>query len=399
MMQLFQSKTLPGNLFALVILVILGGCATSDPTPPTPLADIPESGISVEEAWDYSVSGAGEDLRLALRPAVDSKRVYIADYSGSIVALDRATGEEAWEFDTYDFSFWGKSDFLPFAGGPAAGEGIVVAGTDEGTVVALDAESGELKWRADVAGEVLAAPAIGNGLVVLRVSNGSLIALHAGTGEQAWATGRETPALTLRGLSTPVITDNQVIVGFDNGRVVAVSASDGSSIWEAQIGIPGGKTVISELVDVDAEIAVFREDVYATSYNGTLTNLVLRSGDKLWEEEMSSTHSPAVDYSNVYATDQDGNVYAFDRLSSREIWKQSALLYRDVTGPVMLEQLIVVADFEGYLHFLNRDTGEIMTRIEHDGEPIRMRPVADGDMLFVQSDDGDIAAYRIVRNP
>lgn len=393
MMVAFNSKQL--SAFAL-LLAVLSGCATSDPTPPTPLADIPETDIAVEEVWDYSVSGAGEELRLALRPATDGERVYVADYAGSIIALDRQSGEEVWEFDTYEFSFWGESTFLSFSGGPSVGEGMVVAGTDEGIVVALTAESGEEKWRADLRGELLAMPAIGSGLVVLRVSNGSLIALDVRTGEEVWATGRETPSLTLRGLSAPVIANNQVIVGFDNGRVVAVNVNDGSSNWDAQIGIPGGKTVISELVDVDAEVAVFRDDVYATSYNGALTNLVLQTGDELWKEEMSSTHSPAVDYSNVYATDQDGNVYAFDRLSSREIWKQSGLLYRDVTGPVIFGQMIVVADFEGYLHFLDRDSGNIVARVEHDGEPVRMRPLADDDMLFVQSDDGDIAAYRIV---
>ena len=387
------------NLFlGLSAIAILGGCATSDPTPPTPLADIPDSGISVNEVWDYSLGGAGEDLRLALRPAVDSKHVYVADYGGSIVALDRQSGDEVWEFDTYDFSFWGESTFLAFSGGPATGDGLVVAGTNNGIVLALAADTGEEKWRKDVQGEILAAPAVGDGLVILRISDGRLLALDTGSGEEAWVTGRETPSLTLRGLSTPVITSGQVITGFDNGRVVSVSSRDGSSLWETQIGVPGGTTVISELVDVDAEVAVFRDDVYATSYNGALTNLVLQSGDELWKEEFSSTHSPAVDYSNVYATDQDGNVFAFDRLSSREIWKQPGLLYRAVTGPVTFEQMIVVGDFEGYLHFLDRDTGEIKARIAHDGEPIRMRPVADGDMLFVQSDDGDIAAYRIVRN-
>lgn len=395
MMHLLRTR----NLFvSLLAIALLGGCATSDPTPPMLLTDIPESDVSVEEVWDYSVSGEGEDLRLSLRPAVDAERVYVADYLGTIVALDRESGDEVWEYDTYDFAFWGESSFLSFSGGPAVGEGVVVAGTDDGEIVALDAETGELRWRTNVRGELLAAPAIGAGLVILRISNGSLIALDVRTGEQSWSTGRETPALSLRGLSTPVIAGDKVIVGFDNGRVVAVDVNDGASLWEAQIGIPGGTTVISELVDVDAEVAVFRDDVYATSYNGALTNLVLQSGDELWKEEMSSIHSPAVDYSNVYATDQDGNVFAFDRLSSREIWKQSNLLYRDVTGPIIADRLVVVADFEGYLHFLDRDTGEFKARIEHDGEPVRMRPVADGDMLFVQSDDGDVAAYRIVRN-
>lgn len=395
MMQLSNFRNL---LLATLAIVFLGGCATSDPTPPTPLAEIPETAISVKEVWDYSLSGDGEDLRLALRPAVDSRHVYVADYSGSIVALDRQSGDEVWEFDSYDFSFWGDSTFLAFSGGPATGDGLVVAGTNDGTVIALAADTGEEQWRKDVQGEILAAPAVGEGLVVLRISDGRLLALDTASGEEVWATGRETPSLTLRGLSTPVISNGQVITGFDNGRVVAVSSQDGSSLWETQIGVPGGTTVISELVDVDAEVAVFRDDVYATSYNGSLSNLVLQSGNELWKEEFSSTHSPAVDYSNVYATDQDGNVFAFDRLSSREIWKQPGMLYRDVTGPVTFDQLIVVGDFEGYLHFLDRDTGEIKARVEHDGEPIRMRPVADGDMLFVQSDDGEVAAYRIVRD-
>ncbi|MDX1454316.1 MAG: outer membrane protein assembly factor BamB [Gammaproteobacteria bacterium] len=379
----------------LATLALAAGCASNDPTPPTPLTDLPTAGYEVREVWTHSLSSLGEELRFGLRPSHADGRIFVADHKGHVVALDAQTGSVQWEFDSYEFAWWGPSEYMPFSGGPSVGEGIVAVGTSDGRVLALDAGSGEQRWQAEVTGEVLAPPAIGAGLVVVRLANGYLVALDAASGEVRWETGREIPSLTLRGLSTPVMARDKVIVGFDNGRVVAVRTDDGSTVWESQVSVPGGRTVISELVDVDAEVAVFRDDVYVTGYNGALVNLMLQTGDELWNEELSSLLSPAVDFSDVFIVDEEGKVRGFDRLSGRDLWTQEGLLYRGATAPVIFQDKVVVGDEEGYLHFLNRATGEIEYRIEHDGEPLQQRGVIAGELLVVQSADGDVAAYRL----
>lgn len=387
------------RISALVALLILtSACATYDPTPPTPLADFNDV-VEIDAVWSHNLSAAGEDLRLGLRPAMDARHVYLADHKGVVVALERDSGDVVWEFDSWDFAWWGESRYVPFSGGPSVGEGLVVAGSLKGDVYAFDSASGEQRWHVNVGSEVLAPPAIGNGAVVLRVLDGRVIALNVDDGSQRWFSQREMPTLTLRGISAPVIVDNTVIAGFDNGRIVAYTLDSGETLWEAPIAVPSGGSVLDELVDVDGAVVNYRNDIYSVAYHGTVTAIALESGSVLWRvENISSIATPALDASDIYVTDADGVLRAYSRLSGRVDWDQAILKYREVGAPAVYQDWVVVGDLDGYLHFFNRTTGELEGRESHDGEPIRLAPTSDDDLLLVQSEDGDVVAYRVVRN-
>jgi outer membrane protein assembly factor BamB len=94
----------------------------------------------------------------------------------------------------------------------------------------------------------------------------------------------------------------------------------------------------------------------------------------------------------LYLTDIKGHVYAIDRSNGLERWSQLLLTNRGVTGPAVLEKYLVVGDFEGYLHWLDQETGEIVARYELDSSGIFSTPTVAEDILFVQSRDGDLQA-------
>ena len=55
---------------------------------------------------------------------------------------------------------------------------------------------------------------------------------------------------------------------------------------------------------------------------------------------------------------------------------------------------IVVGDFEGYLHWLDMGTGEILARHSTDGDRITNAPVVADGIVYVLTDSGTLAAFR-----
>ena len=61
------------------------------------------------------------------------------------------------------------------------------------------------------------------------------------------------------------------------------------------------------------------------------------------------------------------------RLAS-SVWKQDKLAHRQLRAPQPVGELVAVGDFEGYVHFLARETGAFVARYATDGGPVRAAP-------------------------
>lgn len=75
-------------------------------------------------------------------------------------------------------------------------------------------------------------------------------------------------------------------------------------------------------------------------------------------------------------------------------WEQDKMKRRGLTAPAIDGDSLVVGDFEGYLHWLDKATGEIVARQKTDGERITNSAVTDAARVFVQTDSGKLLAFR-----
>jgi outer membrane protein assembly factor BamB len=368
----------------LALALVSVGCSKEkDVDPPAELVDFAGQ-LDPARVWSAKTGGGDEVLRLALRPVLADDRVYIAGHGGDVQALEPGSGRSLWRVKTG----------LELSGGPTSGEGIVVAGTAAGDVIALDAATGAERWRVAVGGEVLAAPAIGGGLVVVRTVDGRLRGLRVADGAEAWSYEEPVPRLTLRGNGGPVIDGDMVLAGLDNGKVVALALASGDLLWTATIAPSRGRTEIERLADIDSPIRVIGQDVYVVGYQGRVAMLARESGQIWWGREMSSHRGLAADAEKLYVTTADSAVVALRRRDGTELWRQDQLLRRSLTAPALQEQVLVVGDFEGYLHWLDATTGELIGRAKSGAGRISNAPVAAGDLLLLQTDSGEVQAYR-----
>jgi outer membrane protein assembly factor BamB len=371
--------------FALLsVLAALAACSKDKTAePPAELVDIKQS-LPVERLWSTSVGGGGEKLRLALGLAAGDDVLYAASRKGEVRALDAATGRTRWESDVE----------VELAAGPSAGEGLVVVGTSSGTVIALESADGKERWRAKLSGEVLAAPLVAGGRVIVRTVDGRLRALEAADGKEAWMVEDLVPRLTLRGTSAPVRAGDVVFCGFDSGRVMAVSIPTGDILWQAQVSTPRGRSELERLADIDAAVRVAGDEVYAVGYQGRVAMIARESGQIWWTRDLSSYRDIGMDEGQLYVASSDGDVVALRRRDGGVVWQQTGLKRRGLGAPVVHGGAVVVGDFDGYLHWLDRETGRFVARERPGSTRFATTPIVVGDRLFVIDDGGEITAFR-----
>jgi outer membrane protein assembly factor BamB len=97
----------------------------------------------------------------------------------------------------------------------------------------------------------------------------------------------------------------------------------------------------------------------------------------------------------LIASSSQGLVVAMRRSDGSVSWEQEALRQRALTAPVIDGETLVVGDFEGYLHWLNRRDGQLMARAKTDGERITNAPLAAAGHVFVQTDGGRLIAFKV----
>ncbi len=351
---------------------------------PAELVEISEE-VRLTRRWTVNVGDGQGKYYSQLQPAIDRDLIFAASANGTVMAVNRNTGDVQWRVRTDK----------TISGGVGAGNGLVLFGTREAEVVALDQFSGREIWSASVSSEVLSAPATNGTIVVLQTVDGKLIGLNAVTGSQMWIYESTVPALTLRGSSSPVIAGNVVISGFSNGMVAAVNASNGFLMWEERVAVPQGRYDIERVIDVDGELLLAGNTVFASSYQGNLMGFDVQSGRIVWGTEASSYHGIAQGFGNIYYVDDKSQVKAIRNNSEDQVWENNGLRLRQITAPRTIGNYVAVADFEGYLHLLSQVDGHFAGRTRVDNDGVRGNPVVVSDTIYVFGNSGRLAAYSI----
>jgi outer membrane protein assembly factor BamB len=372
----------------LALALALAGCASGskiEREPPTPLADF-RPGADIEELWEKRLGwgGAGHDLRL--EPALDGDRLYAAHPDGWVSAFDARSGRRLWEVDLG----------ARLSGAAAVAEQVLLVASVDGRLLALARASGERLWEAPLSSEALAPAAAQGGVAVVQTVDGKLAAFTVADGRRQWLYERSEPALSLRGTARPLIVGPQVVAGFASGKLAVVAMRDGRLLSEIVVAQPRGRNEIERLVDVDAAPLVVDDALYALSFQGKLVAVDLRTGRAAWSRDVSSFTGMDADRKNLYLTDEQGHLLALDLRSGASVWRQERLRGRRPSAPLVAGEYVVVGDYEGYVHWLARDDGRFVARARVGGHPIRVRPQADADAVYVANEDGVLAALRAV---
>ncbi|CAJ0807775.1 Outer membrane protein assembly factor BamB [Ralstonia wenshanensis] len=368
-------------VLALAATAVLGGCSlfsSKNKHEPAKLRDVQQV-LAVRQVWSVSVGKSG---RYVMQPAVAGNNVYVSAAGGTVTALDGATGRTVWQ---------GKAD-VDLTSGPGSDGTLTAVAGEKGAVIAFD-EKGAQKWKVAVKGEVLTAPLVGQGLVIVRTTDGRVMGLDPSNGERKWIYQRSPSALNLRSSLPMIFSGDNIILGFAGGKLGALSASNGALRWEAAVSYPRGVSEIERLNDVTGAPSVNGSQVCAASFQGRVACFDTSTGAPRWGRDFSSPTGVTQEDDGLFAADEKSVVYGFNAQNGADLWKNDALLWRDLGTPLAFGRAVIVGDSEGWLHFLSRDDGKFVARVKTDSSAIGAAPVVVGQTLVVQTRGGGVYGY------
>ena len=376
-------------------LGLLSACSSSDveEEPVSPLPDI-EASVFPTISWSASVGNGVGSYYSRLRPAVRYGKLYVADRYGEVTAFDEVTGDIVWERDfssIFKDNILAKNKGAKLAAGVTAARNTVFIGGESGLLGALDAETGDTRWSVMTGGELLSAPTVAEDIVVVNTSAGTLEAYKVDDGKKQWSYESKLPSLTLRGTGSANYEAGGFFVGTADGKIAVVIKNNGQVAWEQAIYTPKGGNEFTRMADTDMMPLIIGDNLYAVNFNGNLVSMEVRTGRIVWTRKYSSFHELTNSGINLFLVDDHSRIYSVDRRNGLENWSNTELNNRDLTSPMVFKDYIVVGDFEGYLHFMNKSDGKLVGRVEIDSSGLFSQPLVVDDNIYVQTRDGKIA--------
>ncbi|MFK8026727.1 MAG: outer membrane protein assembly factor BamB [Gammaproteobacteria bacterium] len=352
---------------------------------PTELTEfVPE--VQIKQNWQISLGGNAEEKFIQLKPHILNDKIAFTETGGKVSVHDLSTGRV----------IVSGSAGEQVSAGVGGNTQYLIVGTHDGIVTAINSQDGSNAWSTNVASEVISVAHTNNDLAVLRTNDSRIIGLSISTGEQLWAVTQTPPALTLRGGSVPILRDGVVYAGMDNGKVIAVSTDTGNVIWESRVSVPSGRSELERLVDVDGQIAADESYIYAASYHGRVVSIDRVNGRIRWARDIASISGVSIDETLVYVTDKDDNVWALEKETGVSAWKQDKLLYRQVSTPVVQNNVILVGDYNGSIHALSKQDGRIIGRTSFGKKPIYTSSMSTNDTAYITDVSGRLASYSVI---
>ena len=359
------------------------------------VASLVSVGDAPQALWEYSAGAP-----IVAPPAVVGARVFVTAEDGSVVALDRETGELLWRYDSG----------LTAAVTPAVSDGLVFVVFKPGIVSALSEDSGDVVWSKRLPVASLPSPTVADGrLFVAETDRNRLLALDAATGETLW-----DYRLSDWVVAPPAVNDGLLIATSNDAKIHVLNVNTGKlrMIYNAGEGrwTRGGPVVTDDLLHVSSN-GVRRDGnrarVWGIDYRGhryplerpiyyVRTQLAVWGFAKqppvqqgtVWSTRIAGKqpYQPAVSGQTAVVADATGLVTGLDVSTGEIVWETD--LSVDITtaatiaGPVAL-----VGDEHGRVTALSTADGSRQWTASLEGS-VAAAPIVAGDLLLVPTTAG-----------
>ncbi|WP_295849522.1 outer membrane protein assembly factor BamB [uncultured Xylophilus sp.] len=385
----FRGFTQAGRaLTAIVLVASLAGCSAvsgitstvggwfgSKRPEPAPLGPNIVK-VGVRQAWAAKVGA----VDFALTPQVSGSRVMLASTDGTVVALDGATGREAWR----------AGAGAPLSAGVGSDGALTAVVTRNNDVVAF--ADGRERWRTKLQAESFTAPFVAGGRVFVLAADRSVSAFDGQSGRRIWLQQRPGEALVLRHSGVLLAVGDTLVAGL-SGRLAGLNPDNGSLRWEAPIASPRGTNDVERLVDLVGRVSRLDGVVCTRAFQAAVGCVDATRGQLLWTKPANGYAGVDGDDARIYGTEANGFVSSWRRADGEKAWTVENLRYRQLTAPLVLGRSVVFGDNSGNVHMLSREDGAPLNRLTTDGTAVAAAPVAVGDTLVVVTRSGGVFGF------
>ena len=309
-------------------------------------------------------------------PVIGFGRVYIGSTDGKVYALSLKDGSKIWEFDTGD----------DIEASPLLVDTFIYIGNLSGVFFALDAHTGKVYWKFETEGPIYGSanwiqkPGKGEKLIFVGSHDNKMYCFDAASGKLGWTYETEN---YING--TPAVDGESIVFGGCDALLHILSVLDGKKKGEVSVGsyIPGSPALVENRA-------------YVGHYGNQMVCIDIKNkkipweyGDKKHGDPFFS--SPAVGKDRVVIGSRDGYLHCVDRDTGEKIW---AFRTRDEvdSSPVIAGDQVIVGSSDGRLYVVNLKTGEEIWSYEI-GASIISCPAVAGGLIVIGAEDGRIYAF------
>jgi len=357
-------------------------------------------GTTLTRAWSASIDGGSNRQRLAAAPVVADGRLYVIDVEANVYAFSADTGARIWSVTIAKGDKRTRS--ARFGGGVSFDEGKVYATDGLGDVVALDAATGNEAWRVKPGGPLRGAPTIDNDNIYVLSQDNQLFALSKANGSVVWTQSGSLESQGVFGVAAPAVGQGTVIAGFSSGELNAYRYENGRTLWQDALSRSSISTSVSSLADIDASPVIDRGLVFAVGQGGRMVALEIVSGQRIWEQNFAGISTPWVAGEWLFLITDDARLVCLARATGKVRWIQQLRHYgsekkkkNPITwyGPVLAGNRLILTNSRGEIVSASADTGEVSNTID-GGKSYSLPPVVANSTLYVLDQKGRISAYR-----
>lgn len=315
---------------------------------------------------------------MAATPVFDGPLLIVASLDRNLHALTLEPGPRvAWKR-----TFRGGFDASPIV----HGDRLILAETGStGRLIALDRASRNEAWSLRV-GDVVGEPVVASDRIYLVTSTGRVVAV-TDQGVELWRIELET-----RVFARPVLLGHTLVIAAADGHLFALDPVAGSVRERRDAGagpIWGDPVVLEEERPPLAIYATVGGQVVAVT--GDLEVVARRSFPS------SFFAGPHSDAGTLYLAGHEGTVWAYDWREAEVLWRREVPGILRAT-PAVGPRAVTAGDLGGGLHFLDRETGEPLWRTRLDGAVTAM-PLTAGPIVYVATERGSLYAFRPTGSP
>lgn len=359
----------------LSLALLLGACASDKPKPAPLEALTPK--IAGRLVWQAKLDSVGFPLGIVARDG----RFVAAGTDGTVLALDAGTGRELW-----------RGQVSPKLSAGVGSDGryaaVVTTGND---VVALDA--GRELWRARLPARTVTPPLVAGERVFVVTVDRVVHAFDVLDGRRLWVYQRSGDALTLGQAAVLTAVGDTLVVG-QGPRLTGLDPLRGTVRWEVPMASPRGSNEIERLADLVGPPMRLGNTVCMRAFQSTVGCADAARGALLWTRNQGGQQAVGGGEQVVVGADASSRITAYRQSNGDLAWTNEALLHRGLSGFLGAGRSVIVGDFEGQVHFLDRDSGQLQLRLPTDGSAVVGAPVLSGTTIVVATRSGGLFAFR-----
>jgi outer membrane protein assembly factor BamB len=204
-----------------------------------------------------------------------------------------------------------------------------------------------------------------------------------------------------------MVSDNHYVYAIDaKGFVSAFDINSGTEIFRKSTSpVDGDDDVLG------GGLCLHKETIFVTNSLGLVLAINSKTGETLWQSQTSTPIriAPSTDGRNVYVISLNNELTAFNAITGKKVWSNSGITESSCLlggASVAIQGDTIIATLSsGEIYALKSDTGQILwtdtltpavrvdtvSSIPH----IKAEPVIDGEIVYVLSHGGKMAAYKM----